>query len=561
MLTHVHVKNMALIDEAEITFGRGLNILTGETGAGKSILIGSVGTALGKKTSRDVIRKGAEYALVELVFEVEDEQTKEALSQLDILPEDGQVIISRRLQGSRSICKINGEIHTAADVREAAALLLDIHGQHEHQSLLYPDRQLAYLDDYGREEIRELKARVGEAYVRYRDGKKELEQLSLDGEARKRQLDFLEYEVQEIASANLKKGEDEELETAFRRMANSQKIMETLQEVYNLTGYEAMGSGGSAIGYAMQRLQSVAALDQPLDGLMQTISDIDSLLNDFNRELSDYMTELTFSEEEFAEINDRLNLINHLKEKYGNTIEKIQACAREKEQELDKLHHYEEYKEQLEEKCKVYRAKLQECSDALSKKRKACARVFEEKLTAHLQDLNFPDVRFEISFKETKQFTEKGTDDITFMISTNPGEPLRELAQVVSGGELSRIMLGIRTLLAEQEHIGTLIFDEIDTGISGRTAQKVAEKMALISRGCQVLCITHLPQIAAMADCHFEIEKSVTEGMTKTHIRHLREEEMVEELARMLGGTEITPAVRENAREMKRLAEASKGEH
>ena len=554
MLTHVHVKNMALIDEAEVEFGQGLNVLTGETGAGKSILIGSVGMALGKKTSRDVIREGADFALAELVFEVEDPKTTESLAKMDIVPEDGQIIISRRLQGNRSICKINGEISTAAAVRKAAGLLLDIHGQHEHQSLLYTDRQLDYLDDYGQEKTAALKETVSGDYTRFREGKKELEKLCLDEEQKKRQQDFLEFEVGEIEEAALKPGEDEELETQFRRMLNSQKITETLTEVYAMTGYEDMHSAGSMLGYAMQRVQSVTAYDDRLEGLSQTIGDIDALLNDFNRDLSDYMSELTFSEEEFAAVSDRLNLINHLKEKYGNTIEDIRNYAEEKRIELDKLRHYEEYKAELSEKCKIYEKTLKESCKKLSEQRKKSAAEFEKKLTEHLKDLNFNDVRFQIRFEETKQFSANGTDSITFLISTNPGEPMRELAAVVSGGELSRIMLGIRTLLAEQEHTGTLIFDEIDTGISGRTAQKVAEKMALISRGCQVLCITHLPQIAAMADCHFEIEKNVKDGVTKTTVRRLEEKEACEELARMLGGTQITDAVYENAREMKRLA-------
>lgn len=554
MLTHVHVKNMALIDEAEVEFGQGLNVLTGETGAGKSILIGSVGMALGKKTSRDMIREGADFALAELVFEVEEPKTLLALSDMDIEPEDGQIIISRRLQGSRSICKINGEICTAAAVRKAAGLLLDIHGQHEHQSLLYTDRQLDYLDVYGQEKTAELKETVAADFERYRTCKKELEELCLDEEQKKRQLDFLEFEVNEIEEAALRKGEDEELEAEYRRMLNSQKITEALTEVYAMTGYEDMHSAGSVLGYAMQRVQSVASCDKGLEGLTQTISDIDALLNDFNRDLAEYLSELTFSEEEFATVGDRLNLINHLKEKYGNTLEDIESYAEKKRIELDKLRHYEEYRAELTARCKGYEKTLTESSQKLSDRRKKSAAEFEKKLAEHLKDLNFNDVRFQIHFEETKHFSANGKDSITFLISTNPGEPLRELASVVSGGELSRIMLGIRTLLAEQEHTGTLIFDEIDTGISGRTAQKVAEKMALISRGCQVLCITHLPQIAAMADCHFEIEKKVENGMTKTTVHRLEEEETCEELARMLGGTQITDAVYENAREMKRLA-------
>ena len=558
MLTHVHVKNMALIDEAEVEFGPGLNVLTGETGAGKSILIGSVGMALGKKTSREVIREGADFAQAELVFEVEDARTVKELEEIGVEPEDGQIIISRKLQGNRSICKINGEICTAAQVRKAAGFLLDIHGQHEHQSLLYADRQLAYLDAYGREKITALKEKTAQDYQVYQSCKKELEALCMDEEQKKRQQDFLAYEVQEIEEAALKPGEDEELETAYRKMSNSQKITEALHEVHEMCGYDGMQSAGSIIGYAMQRLQPVSTYDGQVQQFTDMIGDIDSLLNDFNRDLSAYLNDLTFSEEDFDTVTKRLDLINHLKGKYGNSIADIQKMAEEKRAELEKLQHYEEYKEELQGKVKAYQNVLKKSSEALSQARKAAAVVFGQKLTEHLADLNFNDVRFSVDFSKTKDFTANGTDAVRFLISTNPGEPLRELAAVASGGELSRIMLGIRTLLAEQEHTGTLIFDEIDTGISGRTAQKVAEKMALISRGCQVLCITHLPQIAAMADQHFEIEKHVVDGTSQTCVHQLSEAQSCEELARMLGGTEITEAVLQNAREMKHLADASK---
>ena len=560
MLTHIHVKNMALIDEAEVDFTKGLNVLTGETGAGKSILIGSVGLALGKKASKDMIREGSDQALAELVFSVDDEECKKALLAMDIEPEEDEIIISRRLTASRSICKINGEIATAGKVRQAATLLLDIHGQHEHQSLLYPDKQLGYLDSFGQEETRCLIEEVAAAYKAYKDSEKAYKGLLLDEEEKRRQLDFLNFEVEEIENAALKEGEDEELEKQFKRMSNAQKIAEALAEVHELTGYDGMQSAGAGIGYALQRLLKVASLDEGLNGLCDSLGDIDSLLNDFNRELSDFSEELTFSEEDLKNVSERLDLINHLKAKYGPGIQDIQDNLAKKEEELDRLKHYEEYKEKLEKECSRLLKVLEEKSRVLSENRRKNALLFQEKLIGHLKDLNFNDVRFAIEQKETENFSANGRDSIRFMISTNPGEPMRELAGVVSGGELSRIMLGIRTMMAEKEHTETLIFDEIDTGISGRTAQKVAEKMALISRNCQVLCITHLPQIAAMADSHFEIEKTVTEGSTKTEVHSLSKEDSTKELARMLGGSEITPAVRENAREMKTLAEELKKE-
>lgn len=554
MLTHVHVKNIALIDEAEVDFGPGLNILTGETGAGKSILIDAVGVALGKKVSRDMIREGADTALAELVFQIHDPSVLALLEQIDAGPEEGQVILSRKITAGRSICKINGEISTAAQVRRAAEVLLDIHGQHEHQSLLYKNHQLDYLDGYGREQIGPALAQTGACFREYRACRKALEEFSLDEEQRKREIDLLEYELGEIQEANLQPGEDVELEVRYRRMANSQKIAATLNEIYEMTGGDGDINAETLIGRAAQSIQGLVPCDDALGQLADTLGDIDGLLGDFNRELSDYLSGLTFSQEEFYTVSERLDQINHIKSKYGNSVEKIQEYARIKQQELDRLNHYEECKKEQEKKLTSLEKQLSKLCSQLTKLRKSCAKQFEKKLTEHLGDLNFADVRFHIHFEETEQFTEKGTDSIEFQIAANPGEPVRSLALVASGGELSRIMLAIRTLLAEQEHTETLIFDEIDTGISGRTAQKVSEKMALIAAHCQVICITHLPQIASMADSHFEIRKSVEKGITHTGVFRLSEEGACEELARMLGGARITGRVLENAAEMKKLA-------
>lgn len=554
MLTHVHVKNIALIDEAEVDFGPGLNILTGETGAGKSILIDSVGVALGKKVSRDMIREGEDTALAELVFQIHDPAIVELLEGMDIGPEDGQVILSRRISAGRSICKINGEISTAARLRQAAEVLLDIHGQHEHQSLLYKNRQLDYLDACGGDEIGSVLEQTASCFREYRACRKALEEYSLDEEQRKREIDFLEYELKEIEETALRPGEDEELEASYRRMANSQKIASTLNEIYELTDGDGDMSAGTILGRAAQSIQGIVSCDDGLRQLAHTLEDIDGMLGDFNRELSDYLSGLTYSEEDFYSVSERLDQINHIKAKYGNSVEKIQEYAGIKQQELDRLNHYEACKMQQEAALAALEKQLSGLCERLSGLRKTCAKQFEKKLTAHLKDLNFADVRFCIQFEKTGQYTEKGTDSIEFQIAANPGEPVRPLAAVASGGELSRIMLAIRTLLAEQDHTETLIFDEIDTGISGRTAQKVSEKMALIAARCQVICITHLPQIASMADSHFEIRKTVKDGVTHTGVFCLSEEGACEELARMLGGAKITGRVLENAVEMKKLA-------
>ena len=551
MLVHLHVKNLALIQEVQADFGPGLNILTGETGAGKSILMGSVNLALGQKMSRGMIREGAPYALVELVFQV-DSCTEEKLKELDVFPEEGQVIITRKLMENRSISKVNGEASTAGNIKKIAALLLDIHGQHEHQSLLYPEKQMEILDEFGGGEILEKKEGVKGFYIEYSRLKKELESYQIDEEQRRREMGFLEYEIQEISQAQLKPGEDQELETVYRKLANGKKITEGLGSVYQITGYEGEGMG------AMQKISQIREYDSELENIYSSMEDMDSLLNDLNRELSSYLSEFVFSDEEFQETENRLDLINHLKSKYGHTIEEILSYQGEKEKELERLENFQARKEELERKLEEQEMLLKKASQELTRCRKDWASMLEEKIIQSLQDLNFLNVEFHISFREKESYTTQGKDSITFMISTNPGEPVLPLQQVVSGGELSRIMLAIKTLLADKDQTETLIFDEIDTGISGRTAQKVAEKMKVIGENHQVLCITHLPQIASQADYHYLIEKNVENMETSTRIRRLSYDDSVEELARMLGGAKITDAVLQNAAEMKDLAQQQK---
>ena len=549
------IKNFAIISSLHLTFTNGMTALTGETGAGKSILIGSVNLALGQKMSREMIREGADYAYVELVFQVNPD-TEEKLKALEVFPEDGQVIISRRLTENRSISKINGETCTISGIRKISELLLDIHGQHEHQSLLYADKQMEILDAYGQVEIEKEKQKVKELYKEYRAVQQELESYQLDEEQRRREINFLEYEIQEIEDAQLKDREDEELSVSYRKLLNGKKITENLGEIYCLTGYEE-GSAGQ-ISRALQKLSQIASFDENLNGLLASLTDVDSLLNDFNRETASYMAEFTFSEEEFFEIEKRLDIINGLKAKYGHTIPEILEYKTEQEEKLEKLLNFEARKEKLEQQWKERKEELSKASAVLTKVRKKWAKQLQEQIILGLQDLNFLNVSFEISFKERENFTASGKDTIHFLISTNPGEPVKELSKVVSGGELSRIMLAIKTLLADKDCTETLIFDEIDTGISGRTAQKVAEKMAVIGEKHQVLCITHLPQIASQAASHYAIEKQVKNGETVTEIFKLTEEQSVEELARMLGGAEITKAVLQNAKEMKDLAQQQK---
>lgn len=553
MLQNLHVKNLALIDESEVEFGEGLNILSGETGAGKSIIIGSINLALGQKVPKEMLRDNGESAYVELIFTVEDEDTAEKLRALDIDCEDDQVILSRKITGGRAVGRINGEAASASSMREAASLLIDIHGQHEHQSLLARKNHLDILDSYARESLGERQGQLAALFRDYKRLREEYRGADLDGEERKKELSFLEYEVHEIREAALVPGEDSELEERFKRFSNGKKILEAVNAAYGATGGE-QESAAELTGYALRQLQGVAEYDSRLGELSDQLGEVDSLLADLNRELSGYLSDTEFDDETFFETQKRLDLINHLKSKYGDSIEEILEACGEKEQRMEVLGDYDAYLEKLKKDLDLKEKELSALCEEVSAIRRSEAEKLAERITENLKELNFLEVSFVIDFARTSDYTAKGTDDVQFMISTNPGEPVKPLDKVASGGELSRIMLAIKSVMADSDHIGTLIFDEIDSGISGRTAQMVAEKMKLLAKSHQIISITHLPQIAAMADEHFLIEKSVENQSTVSSIRPLDKESAVAELARMLGGVEITDTVMESAREMKRMA-------
>lgn len=552
MLLELHVRNLALIERADVEFGEGLNILTGETGAGKSIIIGSVTMALGGKASRDSIRHGADFAYIELVFSVSGEEKLSALRELEVTPdENGLVIISRKLTASRSISRINHETVTAARLRQITGLLLDIHGQHEHQSLLYRSKHLEILDAYVKAKTQPAKQKIAEQFRAYRALKERLEGFDLDTEARIREADFLRFEIQEITEAELREGEEEELAQSYRRFANAQRIAECLQ-----TAHSALE--GDWVTRAIREVDQAAEYDEELEGIRDQLYDAEAILGDAERELSAYMDSMEFDQETFLRIEERLNTIRGLQAKYGSTIEAIMKHLEEKEKRLEELEDYDSCRERIKKELADCEDRLEGLCADLSDIRKRASGELVEKIKKGLIDLNFLDVEFDMEFEKMDHFTAGGYDEVQFIISTNPGQPMRPLKDVASGGELSRIMLAIKTVLADSDDIPTLIFDEIDTGISGRTAQKVSEKLAYIAGSHQVICITHLPQIAAMADSHFEIAKSASQGSTATTIRLLGREASVQELARLLGGAKITDAVLKNACEMKELADRTK---
>ena len=553
MLIGLHVKNLALIEQADVEFGNGLNILTGETGAGKSIIIGSVALALGAKASKDMIRRGEDYAYIELTFSVDDEKKREELKSMDVYPDDdGLIIISKKITPTRSISRINDETVTTARLKAVTGKLLDIHGQHEHQSLLHRQKHLEILDEYSRKETGMLRREVAESYRKYLELKGKLDGFSLDDESRKRELDFIRFEITEIENAALRPGEEEELAAKFRKYAHSQKIMESLQAAYQVLDSDM-------IGRACHEVENVSSYDERLSGIASGLSDAESILSDLCRSISGYLDEMEFSGEDFQQTEERLDLIRQMTAKYGSTEEAVLRSLAAKKKRLEELENYEELARAAKAAFEEQKHVLALLCGRLSEERKKAAKVLENRISEELRDLNFLHVEFQVDVHRTDHYTASGSDEVEFLISTNPGSiPPRPLGEVASGGELSRIMLAIKTVLADTDDIPTLIFDEIDTGISGRTAQKVSERLSYIGRKHQVLCITHLPQIAAMADTHFEIRKSVENGMTSTKIQKLNEQEQTGELARLLGGAEITEKVLENAEEMKRLAKETK---
>lgn len=558
MLTNLHVKNFALIDEIDVAFEPGLNILTGETGAGKSIIIDSVNIALGGKVPAGIIRRGAEYAYIELIFTVEDKDKLMALKAMDIIPEDNMLILTKKIMNGRSISKINDETVTASKIKQVTSLLIDIHGQHEHQSLLYKSKHLEILDAFAKPHIAQLKKEIQVHYQAYVECREKLSGFTMDEEKRLRELDFTRFEINEIEAASLKSGEEEELEGIYRRISNSRKIGETLGAVMAEIGYEDDAAAGERMARAVRELQTISGLDCKLEEIHSALLDLESLLSDVNRSMADYMDNMSFDEETYKEVTGRLDLIRNLQAKYGGSYEKIMEYLDEKYRRLAELENYEENRRQTQQDLKKQEESLDKLCAELSGIRKEEAKKLCISITKALKDLNFLDVRFSMQFSPLGHYSKNGYDEAEFLISTNPGEELAPLGKVASGGELSRIMLAMKTVLADTDDIPTLIFDEIDTGISGRTAQKVSEKLSIIGRKHQVLCITHLPQIAAMADHHFLIEKGIKGDKVTTSIQMLDSHDTVRELARLLGGAAITDTVLKSAEEMKELAEKTK---
>lgn len=552
MLLELHVKNLALIEQVDLEFFDGLTVLSGETGAGKSILIDSINLALGAKVGRDVVRAGAEFAYIELLFCINDRAKLEAIRAMDIeVGEDGLITMARKISKQKNVLRINGEIIAAAKGRKLMSLLIDIHSQHESYGLLEVSKQLQLIDLFSEDKVRSVKNDIKAEYQRHRLIEEKLSE-TLEEKLRKREIEFLKFEIEEIEEAKLKEGEEQELVQRYSKIKNASRIADALSKISSY-----MEEDG--ISPSLKLISGVVQYDEELSDIESQLSDAESIIADLRHSIYNYIDALDFDEEEFDIINNRLDTVRNLQSKYSDDIKEIEKIHEEKKKRLEFLENYEEliseYKKQQKESVK----RLEELCDRLSEIRKESAQVLKDSIIRELHDLNFLGVDFDIEFKKLTDFTPQGTDSVELMISTNPGNPKKPLREIASGGELSRIMLAIKTVLADLDEVDTLIFDEIDTGISGRTAQKVSEKLMLIGRGHQVICITHLPQIAAMADYNYLIEKHTDGHSTKTEISHVKDKRLVEEIARLIGGSKITEAVLQTAKEMKDLADKLKG--
>jgi DNA repair protein RecN (Recombination protein N) len=558
MLVRLHVRNLALIAEEEVTFTDGLNILTGETGAGKSIIIGSVNLALGEKADRTIIRSGEEYALIELVFTTDDAKQSEKLREMDLpVEEDGMILIKRKIRADGSACSVNGETVTLRQLREIAALFIDIYGQRENQTILKRDRQLGILDEYAGDAALSLRADVKAHAAALRELRGEWEDGDLNEEERKRETELLDFEIGELEDAAVKKGEDEELEAKYRKMSSAGKLSAAIAAASEYTD----GEDGAAeqISRACRELSMVSGNDAELDGIAAQLTEIDSLLSDFGRSVSDYAESLQFDAGEFSEVEERLNLINHLKDKYGNSVEELDRAFATRQKKREELLDYEVSRKALQGRLEKEEKQYLGLCRRLSAVRRKAADEFSEGMRRQLPELNFEQSVFQIDLvSDEKQADSTGMDKAVFLISMNAGEEPRPMDMIASGGELSRIMLAMKTVFAGKDDIHTFIFDEIDTGISGQTAWKVSEKLGRLAKKRQIICITHLPQIAAMEDTHFLISKNSADGRTFTHIARLDEADSDREISRLLGGMTITDAAVANAREMKQMAAASK---
>ena len=556
MLHELHIENIAVIERADIRFEKGLNILTGETGAGKSIVIDSIGAVLGERVSRELVRRGAEKALVTAVFDPDG--AEDWLRENDIEPEEELILQRRILSDGKSSCRVCGNPVTAAQLKELASLLVDIHGQNDGRQLMDEKRHLGYLDSFGR--VDEEKNAFLTQYRRYREIQKELRQLTMDEVEKERLSESLRYQIAELERAELKAGEKDELVSRRDLLRNSEKLTEALDEALNLL-YGGEDNAVSMAQNAEYYAGRAAALVPELESCTASIHEAAFSLSDAAETLRDFRDSLDFSPEEYDRLEERISLLNKLERKYGRDTDSLIAYLDECREKLDRIEYADEKSEKLRRELEAQKKLCRKAGQVLREKRQTAAGELEGRIIRELRELNMPSVRFAVEFSPLEGepgFDANGADQVRFLMSANAGEELGRISRIASGGELSRIMLAMKNVFAENDPVSTMIFDEIDTGVSGIAAQRVGEKLYSVSKGKQVMCVTHLPQIAAMADSHFLIAKQERQGRTYTEVTKLDREGQRMELARLHGGDNITITTLASAEEQLEAAERYK---
>ena len=557
MLELLHIENIAIIEVADIEFAPGFNALTGETGAGKSIVIDSLSAVLGQRTSRELIRTGAEKAFVSAAF---SGMAPELTEELGIQPEaDGTLLLQREIQtDGKNVCRVNGRPVTVGQLRALGARLLNIHGQHDGQQLLDEEQHIVYLDSFGR--VESLAITYAEKYKNFTDIRRQIGALQMDEAEKARRVDTLQYQIEELRRAKLTPGEEEELTARRGMLRNAEKFLDAVAGAdYALNGDDSGGGALSALRQAQDALGGVRHLDDAFGQLYERLGEAYSEVYDIAATVEDKRGELDVSPGELDRVESRMDLLYRLKKKYGATVEDMLDYQARCEAELAQIEDAGDTLARLEQALSKAEKEARQAAQALSDARKAAAEQLTSQILAELQQLDMGKIRFAVDFAE-KPLDSDGMDTVRFLMSANVGEELRPIHKIASGGELARIMLAMKNVLSEQDHVGTMVFDEVDTGVSGRAAQKVAEKMARISRRKQVLCVTHLPQLAAMADTHFSVEKGERGGRTYTEVRRLDREQRRRELARLTGGSHVSQTMLDGAEELLVQAEKFRAE-
>lgn len=570
MLLQLEINNIALIEKVSIEMGKGLNILTGETGAGKSIIIDSINAILGARIPKDLIRTGTEKALVEAIFQVDNERLADLFESIGIEPEeDGTLIISREFTLSgKNTCRVNGKMATVSMLKEIGERIIDIHGQFDNQSLLRTENHIELLDSFGGGQIGILKREYSSLLAEYKGIKSKLNEISGDKRERERKIDLLQFQIDEIKKARLKTGEEEELNKQRLILANSEKIINALSYAYDLlfSSGNNKSSASDGINAALSELNNITRIDEKFGDIIKRLEDLSYQLEDIIHDIREERDNIEYNPELLEQIEERLDLIFKLKRKYGSSIEEVLEYCKKIQYDLEEILRSAEIANELNQQLEVLDDKLYRLAQQINSERLKAIKLLEDKIGDELNDLEIKRAQFKVNieFDDTvdangeRKYTQNGLDKVEFLISPNAGEPLKPLSKIASGGEMSRIMLAIKTILADVDKIPTLIFDEIDIGVSGRAAQKVGEKLSYISRKHQVICVTHLAQIACMADNHFLIEKISDRNITRTQVKKLAAAAVKSEIARIIGGATISEITKKHAEEMLKNAQELK---